>query len=74
MPVADVAFQTVREKHNERMSGSRKERGAFKGPIKIPSSSSAFFFNDLVFSRIPAKSLKSQPVLFSIPAARTKTR
>jgi hypothetical protein len=48
---------------------AEKKRGALKGPIRIPSSSPVFFFNDLMFSRIPAKSLKFQSLLFSIPTA-----
>jgi hypothetical protein len=54
-----------------RESQSPRKRGAFKGPIRIPSSSLGFFFNDLEFSRIPAKFLKLQLALFSIPTATT---
>ncbi len=50
---------------------AEKKRGAFKGPIRIPSSSPVFFFNDLEFFRISAKSLKFQSLLFSIPTAST---
>ena len=52
-----------------RGSQSPKKRGAFKGPIRIPSSSPAFLFNDLVFPRISFKSLKFHSLVFSIPTA-----
>ncbi len=45
---------------------TEKKRRAFKGPIRIPSSSLVFFFNDSVFFRISPKSLKFQSLLFSI--------
>ncbi len=40
-------------------------------PIRIPSSSLAFFFNDFEFSRISVKPLKFPSVVFSIPTAPT---
>ena len=52
----------------------RKKRGAFKGPIRIPSNSPVFLFSDLVFFRISAKSLKFQSLLFSIPTAARDLR
>jgi hypothetical protein len=44
-------------------------RGSFEGAIKIPFRSSLFLFNDLEFLRIPHKSLKFRPLLFSIPTS-----
>jgi hypothetical protein len=46
-------------------------RGSFKGAIRIPLRSPSFLFNDLVFLRIPRKSLRSLPLLFSSPTAGT---
>ena len=44
-----------------------KERGSFEVAIRIPLRSPSFLFNDLVFLRIPRKSLKPRQLLFSIP-------
>jgi hypothetical protein len=51
--------------------GLTKMRGSFEGAIRIPLRSSLFLFNDLVFLRIPRKSLKFHSSLFSIPTAPT---
>jgi hypothetical protein len=40
-------------------------------PIRILLDSSLFLFNALAFPRIPSKSFKLRPVLFSIPTAPT---
>ena len=44
-------------------------RGSIKGAIRVPSLSLSSLFNDLVFHRIPRKTLKSQSLLFSILTA-----
>ena len=49
----------------------KKKRGSFEGAIRIPVHSSSFLFNDLVFLRIPRKSLKFLTLLFSIRTAPT---
>jgi hypothetical protein len=46
-------------------------RGSFEGAIRIPLRASSFLFNDLVFLRIPRKSLKFLTSVFSIPTARS---
>ena len=69
---ADLVSRAVDESPLRPNFIDAEKRGAIEGPIRIPSSSLMFFFNDLVFPRISLKSLKSQPVLFSIPTAPTK--
>src|ERR1700745_3444568 len=49
----------------------QEKRGAIEGPIRIPLDSSFFLFNVLALLSISSKSLKLQPVLFSIPTAPT---
>jgi hypothetical protein len=54
---------------DERDSVTVKNRGRFKGAIRIPLRSLSLFFNNLPFPRISRKSLKLLPLLFSIPTA-----
>src|SRR5437879_12178228 len=64
----------MRDLQQYTVSGSRwskKERGAIKGPIRIPLHSQLFLFNALAFPCIPSKSLKFRLVVFSIPTAPT---
>src|SRR5437879_10262514 len=64
----------MRDLQQYTVSGSRwskKERGAIKGPIRIPLHSQLFPFNALAFPCIPSKSLKFRLVVFSIPTAPT---
>jgi hypothetical protein len=70
-PEADCATWTVSEIHCNGISVVEKKRGAIKGPIRIPLHSQLFLFNALAFPRIPSKSLKFRPVVFSIPTALT---
>ena len=43
------------------------KRGSFEGALRIPLRSPSFLFNDLVFPRIPRKSLKFRRFLFRSP-------
>jgi hypothetical protein len=54
---------------DERDSVTVKNRGRFKGAIRIPLRSLGLFFNNLVLPRVPRKSLKFPSLLFSIPTA-----
>ena len=56
---------------DERGSVTVKNRGRFKGAIRIPLRSLLLFFNNLALPRIPRKSLKFLVLLFSIPTAPT---
>jgi hypothetical protein len=46
-----------------------EKRGSFEGAIRIPLRTLSFLFNNLVFLRVPRKSLKFHSSLFSIPTA-----
>jgi hypothetical protein len=65
VPEADSVFECGWEKHNL----IRRRRGSFEGAIRMPLRSSLFLFNDLVFLRIPRKSLKFLTSLFSLPTS-----
>jgi hypothetical protein len=67
-PEADALFLEVVERVGEATHNAR-ERGSFKGAIRIPLRSLKLFFNDLVFLRVSRKFLK---FLASIPTAPTK--
>jgi hypothetical protein len=71
-PGADVAFTAGCETPTaEKSPRQGNDRGRFKGAIRVPLRSLSVFFNNLVLRRIPRKSLKSLPLLFSIPTAPT---
>ena len=70
-PEADFLVRTLGKKTPCGTSAIEKKRGSFEGAIRIPSRASSFLFNDLVFLRIPRKSLKFHSALFSIPTAPT---
>ena len=61
-----------REKNTTTEHQRLEERGAFKGPIRVPLHSLLFLFNNLALPSISSKSFRFQSVLFSIPTARTK--
>jgi hypothetical protein len=70
-PEAECLPWEVGEKPTAREFHSlKKKRGAIEGPIRIPLDSSLFLFNALAFPRIPSKSFKLRPVLFSIFTTR----
>jgi hypothetical protein len=46
-----------------------RNRGRFKGAIRIPLRSLSLFFDNLALPRVPRTSLKSLPLLFSIATA-----
>jgi hypothetical protein len=56
-----------REKNTTTEYQRLEERGAFKGPIRIPLHSQLFLINALALPSIPSTSLKFRPVLFSTP-------
>jgi hypothetical protein len=71
-PGADVTFWgSGRTTNGREICRTVKNRGRFKGAIRIPLRSLSLFFNNLALRRIPCKPLKSLPLLFSIPTAPT---